>query len=349
MPLFACIAAVLVAATLGAVLWPLWRQSRGVVLAGVALLGLACLAMYRLVGTPAAVDAVPVQADTPRSLDEAIAQLREALRRDPRQVEGWLLLGRSLMNQQRFAEARDAFARARELAPDQPEVLVAAAQSRMQAASGQRLDTTAVQWLEHALALQPDHQRARWFLGVAQRQAGQPAQAARTWEPLLDQVDAGTRAGLLEQIDLARQEAGEPPLDAAAPAPRALAVKVALDPDFAARVRLRGDATVFVIARIPGGPPMPVAVEKHALQELPLTATLDDGDGPMPTQKLSALPEVEVFARLSASGNAMRQDGDIESAPVRVKLPADAPVELVIGKGRGPGLQAGGSEDQGRP
>ena len=77
---------------------------------------------------------------------------------------------------------------------------------------------------------------------------------------------------------------------------------------------------------------MPVAVEKHTLQDLPLTLTLDDGDSPMPTQKLSALQEVEVFARLSASGDPMRQEGDIESAPVKIKLPSTAPVKLVLGK-----------------
>src|SRR3546814_9244925 len=106
---------------------------------------------------------------------------------------------------------------------------------------------------------------------------------------------------------------------------------VSLDPDFASRVRLRGDASVFVIARIPDGPPMPVAAEKHTLQDLPLTITLDDGDSPMPTQKLSDLEEVEVFARLSSSGEAMRQEGDVDSKQVRVALPATGPGELVIG------------------
>ena len=51
----------------------------------------------------------------------------------------------------------------------------------------------------------------------------------------------------------------------------------------------------------------------------------------MPTLKLSQLQEVELVARLSASGEASRQDGDLESKPVRVKLPADKPVQLVIG------------------
>ena len=76
---------------------------------------------------------------------------------------------------------------------------------------------------------------------------------------------------------------------------------------------------------------MPVAVEKHALGELPLQVTLDDADSPMPTQKLSALKEVEVLARISASGSAQRQPGDIETAPVRVALPAQEAVRLVLG------------------
>jgi cytochrome c-type biogenesis protein CcmH len=74
-----------------------------------------------------------------------------------------------------------------------------------------------------------------------------------------------------------------------------------------------------------------VAVERHGVADLPFTATLDDADSPMPTLKLSQLREVELVARLSASGNAMKQDGDVESAPVRVVLPAKDPVTLRIG------------------
>ncbi|MNT62840.1 hypothetical protein D3C72_2006010 [compost metagenome] len=76
---------------------------------------------------------------------------------------------------------------------------------------------------------------------------------------------------------------------------------------------------------------MPVAVEKHRLADLPLRVTLDDADSPMPTQPLSALKEVEVFARLSASGQANRQQGDIDSPAVRVRLPHAEPVPLWIG------------------
>lgn len=341
MAVFVAIAAALSVAVFALVLRPLWRGSRGVTAVVVVALCVAALAGYRLVGTPAAIGQPAAQA-TPRSMEEAVAQLEAEMQRNPGRADGWQLLARSYEMLDRRAEARDAYARALAITPDDPDLLVQAAQARLFADPGKRLDGKAVVMLEHALELQPQHQRARWFLGVSQRQEGKAAEAAATWEPLLAQVDAATAATLRVQVDAARRDAGlaplpaapaaQPPAAGAADAAKTLAVKVSLDPDFAARVRLRGDASVFVIARVPGGPPMPVAVEKHSLQELPFTATLDDGDSPMPTQKLSALGEVEVFARLSASGQAMRQEGDIDSKPVRVKLPANAPIELVIGR-----------------
>jgi cytochrome c-type biogenesis protein CcmH len=339
MALFVTIAVLLTLTVLGYVLWPLWRESRGVTIGSVLALGLSTFALYELVGAPAAIDQ-PAVAAAPHSMQEAVAQLEAQLKRDPGRADGWQLLAKSYAMLDRQADARDAYARAVKLTPDEPDLLVEAAQARLFANPQKLLDAGAVAMLQHALELQPQHQRARWFIGVWQRQNGHPDEAAKTWEPLLAQVDAKTAGTLRIQVDAARKDAGLPPLPAAAvlatdatiPAPaNALTVKVALDPDFASRVRLRGDASVFVIARVPDGPPMPVAAEKHALQELPLTITLDDSDSPMPTQKLSALKEVELVARLSSSGQAIRQEGDLESAPVRVTLPAKAPVELVIG------------------
>ena len=336
MAVFVAISALLAVLVFAAVLWPLWRESRGIALGAVLALGLAALAVYDLVGTPAAIDA-PAVAATPRSMDEAVVQLKAELERHPERADGWQLLARSYEMLDRRPEARDAYARALKLTPDDPDLLVQAAQARLFADPARKIDDQAVAMLRRALELQPQQQRARWFLGVWQRQEGRHAEAAETWAPLLAQVDAATAATLRVQIDAARTAAGLPPLPAAqgpaaaASSANALTVQVSLDPDFAARVRLRGDASVFVIARIPGGPPMPVAAEKHPLQDLPMTVTLDDADSPMPTQKLSALREVEVFARLSSSGEATRQDGDLDSKPVRVALPATQPVELVIG------------------
>ena len=328
---FVLIGALLALVVLAVLLRPLWRSARPVAL-GVAVLVLASTALlYRLVGTPQALDAAALRA--PETLGEAIAQLEAELQRNPGQAEGWRLLAQALQRENQPAKSRDAFAKAVALAPDDADLLAESAQSRALADANRLFDAEAVRLLQRALSLRPDHQRARWFLGIAQRQAGDHAAAATTWEPLLAQVDAATAISLRKEVDSARAAAGMQPLPAAVAvgASPGVSVNVSLDRDFAARVRLRGDATVFVIAREPGGPPMPVAVEKRGVSDLPFSVVLDDADSPMPTRKLSQLREVELVARLSESGVANKQDGDIESKPVRVTLPAKGPVELVIG------------------
>ncbi|MDH7452751.1 tetratricopeptide repeat protein [Luteimonas composti] len=343
-PILYVVLAVAALATAAVVAAPLRRATPKLFAAVVLVVPVLAFALYRIVGTPAALDpalaAASAQADAP-TMEEAIAELEAALRRDPAQPEGWRLLARAYAAQGERAKSRDAFMRALEQIPDDPELLIETAQARAQAAPGNQFDDEALAQLRRALALDPGNQRALWFIGVVQRQRGDDRAAVETWETLLPALDADTAAALRTQIDQAREAAGMPPLapaevasvsadDGAAPG-AGLRVRVSLDPEFAARVRLRGDATVFVIARAAGGPPMPVAVERHALQSLPLEVVLDDGDSPMPTAKLSSLREVEVLARISATGSANRSEGDLESAPVRLALPADGPVDLVIG------------------
>lgn len=331
--IFAALASVLTLGVLGAVLWPLWRRPRTPLLASTLALGLAVLALYRLVGTPTALQEAALEA--PQDLAQAVARLAEELQRNPAQPEGWALLARSQAALGDQAGARDAYARALQLAPDEPSLLTDAAEARALADPQRRFDEQAVAWLHKALELHPGHPRATWFLGVWQRQSQRPAEAAATWATLLGNVDADTARSLRTQIDEARAEAGLPPLsgDTTTPAAstHALTVTVELDPALAARARLRDDAVVFVIARAPDGPPMPVAVERHRITALPLEVVLDDGDSPMPTRTLSMLDEVEVFARISASGDAGRSEGDLESPLVRVTLPATAPIHLRIG------------------
>lgn len=333
-PIFALIAAAASLIAFAVVMRPLWRakpRSAAILIAGLTL---ASAGLYQLVGTPIALDASMVK--RPDSIEEALTQLERSRDRFP-DHEGWVMLATAYARVGKPEQAREAWEEVLKRAPDDANFLAAAAEARAQVHPQRRFDAKAVEYLRHALKNTPEHQRARFFLGIALRQQNKPADAAAVWEPLLASVDAANADTLRAEIDAARVDAGLPALQppaagaSGASAANGLVVEVALDPAFAARVRLRGDATVFVIARAPGGPPMPVAVEKHTLADLPLRVILDDADGPMPTAKLSALKAVEVIARISDSGNAMRQDGDIESKPVRVTLPAGKPVTLVLG------------------
>src|SRR5690606_1187820 len=214
-------------------------------------------ALYRIVGTPAALDpdAVTAVAGDAPTMEEAIAALEAALERDPTQPEGWRLLARAHATLGNRERARDAYLAALKQIPDDPELLLEAAQAMAQAAPGNRFDDEALAMLHKALALDPGNQRARWFIGVVQRQRGEDADAVATWEALLADVDPDTAAALRTQIAIAREAAGMPPAadapaatgpatgpataaDDADSAAAGIRVRVRLDPDFAARVRL---------------------------------------------------------------------------------------------------------------
>src|SRR5690606_20796782 len=122
MALFAAISVALAIGVFAAVLGPLWRQSRRVALVGVLAFSLVALALYRLVGTPAAIDA-PAPPPTPRTMEEAVVQLEAELERNPQRADGWQLLARSYEMLGRRIEASDAYARAVVLDPDNPDLL----------------------------------------------------------------------------------------------------------------------------------------------------------------------------------------------------------------------------------
>jgi cytochrome c-type biogenesis protein CcmH len=111
------------------------------------------------------------------------------------------------------------------------------------------------------------------------------------------------------------------------PANVAVNVAVALAPGVAAAAPAR----VFVIARAPGGPPMPIAVRVLDPAALPQQLVLTDADAMQPNRRLSMFERVEVVARLSRSGNPVRQPGDVESPAQTLDPHAGGAVSLVIG------------------
>jgi len=301
-----------------AVLWPLRHHSRRAWVALCLAAGIVVPATYHLVGTPQA--AAPAARNEVASLEEGIQALERALAADPRQVEGWALLGRARASIGQHVPAAEAFARAVALAPEDAAILVEAAQARAEADPAKRFDDTAVQWLRDALRLQPGAERAAWLLGIALRQRGQDAEAVAVWSELLPRLAEGPARALSVQIERAREGgAATPDAARATPAP-GLQVRVELPPGFEPS-RWPADTRLFVIARIPGGAPMPVAVKRLSLDGLPVVVSLDDADSPMPTAPLSTLPAVDVVLRLSRDGTANPGAQDLQTAPIHVALP----------------------------
>src|SRR5690606_13906906 len=126
--------------------------------------------------------------------------------------EGWRLLGRAYTGMGRAADALDAFRRAARLDPENLDAQVEHAGAIAAADPRHRFGEEAMAILEEVLQLDPAHQRARLFLGIALRQEGNNVRAAETWEPLLSQLGPEAAAGLFEQVNQARVDAGLEPL-----------------------------------------------------------------------------------------------------------------------------------------
>ena len=91
--------------------------------------------------------------------------------------------------------------------------------------------------------------------------------------------------------------------------------------------------TLFVFAREANGPPMPVAIVRATRKDLPFTFRLDDSTSMMPSRKLSDVETVVIVARLSKSGQAMAQSGDLEGTSQPVK-PGVEGITIVIDRER---------------
>lgn len=336
------------------------RGSLAVVLALGILLPATALVLYRAVGTPAALDPANLVAATPQGdqgvqMEQAIEQLAARLKERPDDAEGWTLLGRAYQVTQRPAEALDAFRHAHQLVPDNAGVTIEYAQALAMANPNRSFDGEARSLLEGVIGSDPANQRALWLLGISDYQARRYAAAIARWNTLLPLLEAGSDVRASVERQIAEAEAlrdGKAPLaapvastastntasaasttpeespgSASAESPR-LTVEVRLDPKL--QSQLDPDATLFVFARAAEGPPMPLAIERLKASDLPVTVVLDDSKGMLPNLKLGMFPQVIVGARVSKSGNAMPQSGDLEATSAPIPVARTEPVVLDI-------------------
>jgi cytochrome c-type biogenesis protein CcmH len=284
-------------------------------------------------------------------------QLAERMEQKPDNVTGWLMLARTRATLGQKDKAMAALERAFKVAPRDPAVLLAYAEALAEA-NGSKLTGRPQTLLDTLLEVEPASPNGLWLRGLAAFQSKDYAGALSRWEPLLALLDpngqdATELTGIMNQ---ARAQTGLPPLETVArqapvvpmPTPSAptstqssaqqsptaagLTVSVALDPALAAQVPQA--ATVFVYAKAVSGPPMPLAAKRVRVSDLPITLTLDDSMAMMPQMRLSAFPQVTVGARISRSGQAMPQSGDLEGEVSPVASNQADPVAVTISRVR---------------
>ena len=292
-----------------------WTLALGVFIPALAL------AAYAMLGQPAALDpnvraqgpdsAAPI---TPEKLNEMVQALEQRLKDQPNSVEGWVMLGRVQRARGQYDRADEALLRALSLARDD-DLLIERAEVLAQKNGG---SFAGEPWalIQGVLTRDPQHLNALLLAGSASFAELNYRSALRFWERARERVDAQSPDALeLERaMAQARDQLGLPPMPAEPVRPAAVSAtsisgRVSLVKDLAAKVAPTD--TVFIYATPVSGSKMPVAIYRTTAAQLPLDFVLDDSMAMSPQAKLSDQREVTLRVRISKSGQAQAQPGDL--------------------------------------
>lgn len=326
MSVFITIASVLLGAILFFALWPIWQAKRKLAASLFIVSSILVVGLYVQLGNPSAINYTPPTEQ--QTIDQALADLETHIKQQPNDIEALVLLARSNMQLGQFAKAQKNFAAAIKIQPDNSNLMIDYAESLFRGTPPDQLNPDAKQWIEKALVLEPNNQRALFFQGILFMQAKQPEQAANVWEKLLPQLDESTATALLPQINLARQQVGKPEIGM--PQKKAIQVVIELSPELQSQA-LPGQ-TLFVFAKTLDSAGPPIAAKRIDVTQFPLTISLSDADSIMPTATLFSQTEFLLSARLSASGSAQSSAQDWQSEAINVKSNTTQPIRLIINK-----------------
>jgi len=284
------------------------------------------------------------------SLNTLIDQLRKKLEQNPNDAVGWGLLARSYMAMERYADAVPIFERATKLDPNNAGLLADYADA-LGVHQGRKLDGRPEALIQKALKLDPHNVKALMLSGTIAYNRKDFARAAKEWEDAhayLPPDDQESSDQLKASIAEAKRRLGggpsmgmmvaNPPMEQAKPAKpaaqsgqsRAITGKVVLGPNMTGKAL---PDTLFVFAKDVAGPPMPVSIVRASKKDLPFTFRLDDSTSPMPSRKLSDIDTVVIVARLSKSGKAMPESGDLEGMSQPIK-PGTENITVIIDRER---------------
>ena len=313
------------------------------VLVAVAL-PLAAMGMYMWVGEPDALNPMAVQSSEkgdPAQLLQMAESLAQKLNDKPDNLQGWVMLGRTYRTLEKFDASVQAYDRALKLSADDDlklervEVLAMKSQGNFE---GEPWNV-----IRDILQRDPQNYGALLLAGSASYSHEKYADALKYWQqarkplaadnpdvPGLDEAIASVQQklgmpaqvakGPSAQINATQPAASAPSANTSGAASSGLTVSGQVSIAEALKGKVKPSDVVFIYATPANGERMPLAIFKTTVAQLPLAFTLDDSTAMTPERKLSGAGEVLVKVRVSKSGNAMPQSGDLAGTlgPVKV-------------------------------
>lgn len=319
------IAAVLLAsAAIAYLVSPLWRTqgSKGMAVATAAIILVGSGALYLRWSN---FDWETPVAEGAHADEQMISRLARRMERNPEDVEGWLMLGRSHAALGQYALAQRAYRRADRLEGGRnADALLGLAETMVLESEG-ALDDRSSRLFEQALELAPKNERALFFSAIAARRRGETALAVTRLETMLGLNPPENVREILEReltamraepavsgVQVAERVAERvaQPIAARSDRSQVARVEVALELDPALARSVSGSDTLFVFVRAPGQPGPPLAVKRLNAGMLPLTLELTAADSMVPGVSFALGDLVEVSAKISADGNATPKSGE---------------------------------------
>lgn len=305
----------------------------------VIMIGGLSLILYYYIGNPQLITLKQISgratAEAPlddTSLEEVVPLLERHLQRNPGDANGLYFLGSTYAARSDYSGAVSAYRRLYELASDNTQVMLAYADALVRANDG-RFDGLPSELVEKVIALEPQNYTARLFAGLAAEERDELVVANEHYRVLLPVLR--DRPQLLQTINMLIErnstlmgESGQEENTGDAVASASIILDVSLSEELASRAS--PDDIVFVYAQATDGPPMPLAVVRRQVSELPLRVTLDDSMAMMPSRKLSDFETVKIQARVSSSGNAQVTSGDLLGVNESVSVSGDDSVKIEI-------------------
>lgn len=297
------------------------RLGKPLPLLAAVLVPLMALGLYLHFGASDKVALTQEFAQAPQSLEEMTARLERAVAAQPDSAEGLYFLGRAYMAQERSADAAKTFERAVGLAGRQPELLGQWAQA-LYFANGKQWTPQLQGLTDEALKADPQEVTSLGLLGIAAFEGQRYQQAIDYWNRLLAQLPAGDASRAALEGGVARaadrlKAGGVEPVTTPAVSDKAPArLKVRVELAAALKDKVQPGDSVFIFARASEGPPMPLAVKRVTVAQLPIEVELADSDAMMPSMKLSNFPEVQLVARVSRAGQPTKGEWIGRSSPL---------------------------------
>ena len=264
---------------------------------------------------------------TQEGVEKMVSEFALKMEKEPDNLKGWAMLARSYRILGRNEDAAKAYARAGNFVDSDPQLLADYADVLASNANGSFAGKP-LQLINQALKLDPNNLMALWLSGTASFSVGNYKAAVQSWEKLAAQLPANSdeSRAIEGSIAEARSKGGLVAKTPVAVNGMGISGQIELSNELKSKVK-SGDVVMVIARQV--GERMPVAVLKVPAGQFPMKFVLNDSLAMNPSAPLSKLAEASIEVRISKTGMAKPESGDLISTTKTVKVGSEN-IQLLI-------------------